>query len=151
MNRIFVSLQLIFFSFCYSQDSVTERAASFNIEDHLALEGYDPVSYFEGEKPVKGSKQYSANYKGVVYRFCDEESKNKFLLNPTKYEPAYGGWCAYAMGAKAKKVSVDPETFKIIDGKLNLFYNSFFNNTLKSWNKDEQNLKEKAAENWLKF
>jgi len=39
---------------------------------------------------------------------------------------------------KAEKVEVDPGTFKIVDGKLYLFYNKFFNNTLKSWNKDEK-------------
>jgi len=43
---------------------------------------------------------------------------------------------------------VDPETFKIVNGKLYLFYNKFFNNTLKSWNKDEANLKIKADKNW---
>nr|HMT28774.1 YHS domain protein [Bacteroidia bacterium] len=45
----------------------------------------------------------------------------------------------------------DPETFKIIDGKLFLFYNAYFNNTLKSWNKDEINLKKQADKNWSKF
>jgi len=65
------------------------------------------------------------------------------LKNPAGYEPQYGGWCAYAMGANGEKVEIDPGTFKIVDGKLNLYYNAFFNNTLKSWNKDEVNLKKK--------
>jgi len=43
-----------------------------------------------------------------------------------------------------KKVEVDPETFKIVDGKLYLFYNSLFNNTLPKWNKAEMDLKIKA-------
>jgi hypothetical protein len=55
------------------------------------------------------------------------------------------------MGAKGEKVSVDPETFKLLNGKLYLFYNSYFNNTLKSWNKDEENLKKKADQNWNKI
>lgn len=50
-----------------------------------------------------------------------------------------------------EKVEIDPETFKLIDGKLYLFYNAYFNNTLKSWNKDEVNLKKKADANWKKF
>ena len=61
------------------------------------------------------------------------------------------GWCAYAMGAKGEKVSIDPETFKIINGKLYLFYNSYFNNTLKSWNKNEPTLKAKADVNWKRI
>ena len=60
----------------------------------------------------------------------------------------HGNVCAYAMGAKGEKVSVDPETFKIVDGKLFLFYNRFFTNTLKDWNKDESNLKTLADRNW---
>jgi beta-xylosidase len=33
------------------------------------------------------------------------------------------------MGEKAEKVTIDPETFIITDGKLYLFYNSYFNDT----------------------
>jgi len=55
------------------------------------------------------------------------------------------------MGESGEKVEVDPETHKIAEGKLYLFYNSFFNNTLPKWNKDEKNLKAKAERNWSKF
>jgi hypothetical protein len=37
-----------------------------------------------------------------------------------------------------------------VNGKLNLFYNRLFNNTLEDWNKDETNLKRKADLNWQK-
>ena len=52
------------------------------------------------------------------------------------------------MGANGEKVEVNPETFKIINGKLYLFYNAFFNNTLTDWNKNEAALKAKADKNW---
>lgn len=52
------------------------------------------------------------------------------------------------MGDYGEKVEIDPKTFKILDGKLYLFYNAYFNNTLKSWNKNEKNLKSKADLNW---
>jgi hypothetical protein len=52
------------------------------------------------------------------------------------------------MGASGKKVEVDPETFKIIDDKLYLYYNSYFNNTLKTWNKNERVLKANADMHW---
>jgi hypothetical protein len=55
------------------------------------------------------------------------------------------------MGSAGEKVEINPETFKIIDGKLYLFYNAYFNNTLKSWNKAEASLKAKADANWKKF
>jgi hypothetical protein len=54
------------------------------------------------------------------------------------------------MGKKNKKVEVDPKNFKIVDGKLNLFYKDFFGNTLDDWNEDEANLKKLAQANWLK-
>jgi hypothetical protein len=44
----------------------------------------------------------------------------------SSYAPQYGGWCAFAMGNSGEKVTVNPETFKIIDSKLYLFYNAFF-------------------------
>ena len=55
------------------------------------------------------------------------------------------------MGNDGSKVEIDPETFKIVGGKLYLFYNRFFNNTLKSWNKNEAALKAKADANWQKI
>lgn len=55
------------------------------------------------------------------------------------------------MGDYGKKVEVDPETFKLIDGKLYLFYNKYFNNTLVSWNKNETNLKARGDANWEKI
>ena len=129
-----------------------ERVRQFNLGDeHIAINGYDPVSYFTENKAKEGNKSIKADYEGVTYYFSSEKDKGLFTSHPEKYEPEYGGWCAYAMGAKGEKVEVDPETFKIVNGKLYLFYNKFFNNTLKSWNKDEINLKRKADANWSTF
>jgi YHS domain-containing protein len=100
---------------------------------------------------VKGKSALASNFEGVVYNFSSQANKDLFLKNPAQYEPQYGGWCSYAMGSTGEKVEIDPETFKVVDGKLNLFYNAYFNNTLKSWNKDEDNLKKKADTNWKKI
>lgn len=127
----------------------TIRRNQFNLDHGLAIDGYDPVAYFKLNRAEKGKKNIIAINEGATYYFSTPENRDEFKRNPSKYEPQYGGWCAYAMGAKGEKVSIDPETFKIVDGKLYLFYNSFFNNTLKSWNKDEANLKTKADANWI--
>ena len=58
------------------------------------------------------------------------------------------GLAACEKNKLAEKVEIDPETFKVLDGKLYLFYNAYFNNTLPKWNKDETNLKAKADKNW---
>ncbi|WP_313791537.1 YHS domain-containing (seleno)protein [Lacinutrix neustonica] len=72
-----------------------------------------------------------------------------FNKNPKHYLPQYGGYCAYAIAEKAKKVSIDAETFEIRDGKLYLFYNSWGTNTLKLWKKEDvKGLQQKADQNW---
>jgi hypothetical protein len=73
---------------------------------------------------------------------------NRFKKDPRQYEPAYGGWCAYAMGKTGEKVKIDPETYKVVNGKLYLFYNFWGNNTLEDWNKNELNLKTSADKKW---
>jgi YHS domain-containing protein len=125
------------------------RLKNFNIKRNLALEGFDPVSYFEG-KPQEGDEDFKYQYKGISYYFASKSNLEKFKINPAKYEPAYGGWCAYAMGQTGEKVKIDPETFKIVNGKLYLFYNFWGNNTLKDWNLREAKLKEAADRNWMK-
>ncbi|SDL47059.1 YHS domain-containing protein [Siphonobacter aquaeclarae] len=128
------------------------RMKQYNLErSGLALQGYDPVSYFTEKRAVKGRKEYSFLHKGVTYLFSSSRNLDTFRQDPSRYEPQYGGWCAYAMGKNGEKVEVDPETFKIADGRLYLFYNRFFNNTLNSWNKDEAGLKTRADLNWRKF
>ncbi len=113
----------------------------------VALDGYDPVSYFSNQ-PTKGKSEFSTTYKGIIYYFISNENKIKFDKNPDNFEPEYGGWCAYAMGLDGDKVEVDPKRFKIINGKINLFYNGIFGDTLKPWNEKEKELIPKANANW---
>lgn len=134
-----------------AQDAGALRKKHFNLDNGIAISGYDPVAYFTQNKAVKGKKDIAIYHQGVTYYFSSVENKELFKTNPSKYEPEYGGWCAYAMGEKGEKVSIDPETFKIVNGKLYLFYNRFFNNTLKDWNKNEATLKSKADANWPKL
>jgi YHS domain-containing protein len=151
MKKSILILFVVLVSTISFAQTAAKRAKEFNLENKVAIQGYDPVAYFTQKKAVKGKSALAATYEGVTYNFSSQANKDLFLKTPTNYEPQYGGWCSYAMGANGEKVEVDPETFKIVDGKLNLFYNAYFNNTLKSWNKDETNLKKKADTNWKKF
>lgn len=136
----------------FSQDALLLRKKHYNLEDGLAVNGYDPVAYFKEGKAIKGKKELGILvFEGVNYRFSSMENKEAFKKSPASFEPQYGGWCAYAMGNDGTKVEVDPETFKIIDGKLFLFYNRLFTNTLKTWNKNEPLLKKQADANWQKI
>ncbi|MEA9412732.1 YHS domain-containing (seleno)protein [Flavobacterium sp. PL02] len=150
MKKIILILFVLVSISCFSQNETT-RIAHFNLENKVAIHGYDPVAYFKQNKAIKGNNDITASYMGVIYKFSSVTNKDVFIKNPSAYEPQFGGWCAFAMGESGDKVDVNPETFKIIDGKLYLFYNAFFNNTLKSWNKDQANLKVKAENNWKKI
>ncbi|WP_309399391.1 YHS domain-containing (seleno)protein [Cerasicoccus maritimus] len=121
------------------------RQADFNLSSKdLGEKGYDPVSYFSG-KPVKGSKQFSSNFRGVTYYFANAANKKIFDADPGKYEPAFGGWCAWAMAEDGSKVDVDPTNYKIVDGRVYLFYNGFWGDTLKKWNAGDQTSLAKSA------
>src|SRR3954453_3739439 len=135
----------------FTQDAAAVRKQSFNLEKNIAIQGYDPVAYFQENKAVKGESEISVSYLGVIYYFSSAENKNAFVKDPTAYEPQYGGWCAYAMGKSGEKVEIDPSTFKIINGKLYLFYNNYYNNKKKRKKKEKKKQKTKADENWKKI
>lgn len=148
---IILVLFLLSISIAFSQNADI-RKKQYNLEPSgLAIHGYDPVAYFTTHKAMEGKNGFSSKYNGVTYLFASKQNLDEFTRNPAHYEPQFGGWCAYAMGKKGEKVAVDPETFKVLDGKLYLFYNKYFNNTLKSWNQDEARLKTQADQNWTKF
>lgn len=144
-----IFLVLTVFGPAWAQEE-SARLKNYNLRKGIGLQGYDPVSYFQGQ-PKEGKETITQVVKGVTYYFSSSANRDKFRASPERYEPAYGGWCAYAMGETGEKVKVDQKTFKIIDGRLYLFYNFWGNNTLESWNKNEANLKNKADQNWGRF
>lgn len=152
-NRMRITITSLIVLTCSALCSYAQKnnSAQFNLDEGVAIQGYDPVAYFVEHKAVKGSKKFSVKAEGVVYYFSTEDHKQTFLKDIKRYEPQYGGWCAYAMGETGEKVEVDPETFKVTDGKLYLFYNKFFYNTLPKWNENEKTLKDKADKNWTRF
>lgn len=152
MKKTVLLLTILFLTMNSSnaQSNASRRTTSFNLDNKVAIQGYDPVAYFKQGKAVKGKKEFAINADGVVYYCSTAENKDALAKNYAAFEPQYGGWCAYAMGEKGEKVEINPTTFKIVSGKLYLFYNAYFNNTLKKWNDNETNLKNKADAYWKK-
>jgi YHS domain-containing protein len=155
MKKILTTILLLIIQFnalnLFAQDLNALRKKHFNIEKSIAIQGYDPVSYFSESKAKKGSKEIAFNYGNAIYYFSSKANLDLFKANPNKYEPQFGGWCAYAMGNSGDKVEIDPKTFKIVGGKLYLFYHTLFNNTLDTWNKNENVLLQQANANWKKI
>ncbi len=89
--------------------------------DGVAINGYDPVGYFTDNAPVKGSSDFTTEYKGAVWQFASAENRDLFTANPKKYAPQYGGYCAFAV-AHNQLAKTEPDAFSIVDGKLYLNY-----------------------------
>jgi len=123
----------------------------YNEENGFIANGYDVVSYFSNT-PKKGNNTFKTTYDDANFRFSNQTNLDLFEANPLKYIPQYGGWCAYAVGSLNKKVSINPNTYEIRNGKLYLFYNSFFNNTLDSWTKENPDeLILNGDKNWIQL
>ena len=89
------------------------------LDDGAVVGGYDVVAYHTEGKPVAGTGNYAATYQGATWHFASKENKDRFMAEPAKYAPAYGGWCA-AGASKGKKVPTKPELWAIVDGQLYL-------------------------------
>ena len=124
------------------------QSIDYNTKKGYVAQGYDVVTYFEN-MALEGNSEYQTIYDGVKYKFSSKDHLNTFLEQPENYIPQYGGYCAYAISDKGKKVGINPETFEIRDGKLYLFYNAWGTNTLELWLKEDvKALQKKADENW---
>jgi len=66
-------------------------------EQGVAIDGFDPVAYFELRMAVRGSETHQTSWQGVTWYFSNEEHKRVFLTDPERFAPKFGGWCAMAM------------------------------------------------------
>ncbi len=112
--------------------------------DNLAVSGYDPVAYFTESKPVEGKSKYSYEYKGAEWRFSSQEDLDKFVANPEKNAPQYGGYCAWAV-AHNTTAKTDPTQWTIVDDKLYLNYDADIQSR---WVKDKPKYIKQADTNW---
>lgn len=135
MKKITLILFLLFIS---TQAHAADESA------HLAVSGYDVVSYFTDAKAVRGSGFNVSTHQGETYLFSSKENKAKFDANAEKYLPQYGGWCAYG-ASLGKKFYTDPTVFEIIDGKLYLNLDSGIQ---EKWSKDKAGFIKAADMKW---
>lgn len=137
---------LILFVALLSATTFAQAPKHINLKDNVAIQGYDPVAYFESNKAVKGNKEITATFQDATYYFSTENYKKIFLKNPSQYIPQFGGYCAYGM-SEGYEAPIKPEAFTIVDNKLYLNYNLKVKET---WLKDKEKRIQKANENWNK-
>jgi len=119
-------------------------AGEFFEKDGVALRGHDPVAYFTDKKPVKGSAEHKADYKGSTFHFSSKANRDAFVADPAKHAPQYGGFCAFGM-AGGYKAATDPAAFSIVEGKLYLNYSR---DIQKQWSGDIPGYVAKADKSW---
>lgn len=83
---------------------------------------YDPVAIFPegGGEPLLGDSSITAVHGQVTYYFANEANRDLFLQDPLKYEPTYGGWCAFAMANQAY-AEIDPTLFTLHGNRAHYF------------------------------
>ncbi|WP_017931296.1 YHS domain-containing (seleno)protein [Robiginitomaculum antarcticum] len=101
--------------------SADEPAVYTNWRTNAALSAYDAMSFHDGT-PVKGDPQYYYSYQGAMFYFSSQKNRNRFISEPERFAPAYGGYCAWAV-SHGKLAPGDPEYWTVKDGRLYLNFN----------------------------
>ena len=127
-----------------SVTAFTASAGDYYEKDGAAIRGYDPVAYFRGGKPVKGSSAYKAEHGRSTFHFASQANRDAFASDPARYAPQYNGFCAFGV-AGGYKASIDPAAFTIVDDKLYLNYSKAVQ---KQWSADIPGFIARAGKNW---
>ena len=140
MKRVFLFLLLLI-----SVPAFGQNKTLLNLDKQgVAIQGYDPVAFFTQNRPVKGRPEFESKYNGARYLFASAEDKSTFDANPAKYEPQFGGFCAYA-ASQNHTAPVKIEAFQIVNGRLLMQYDL---DIREKFNKDTQGNLQKADKNW---
>lgn len=120
------------------------QAGAVNAEDGLAVRGIDVVAYVPDGRPVQGLAAFTHSWQGTTWRFASAANRDRFAADPARYAPAYGGFCAYAV-SEGYTAPIDPEAWKIVDGRLYLNYDR---SVQRRWERDIPGRIARADANW---
>jgi YHS domain-containing protein len=110
----------------------------------IAVQGYDPVSYFTSPAPQRGNPSFTATHMGARYHFVSAANRDRFRADPDKYAPQFGGYCGYG-ASRGYLAPVDPEAFTIMAGRL-ILQNS--KKVLELWEREPEARLKLAVQNW---
>ena len=106
-------------------------------DENVAIDGYSPVSYFQHGRAEQGSAEYNVQHEGITYFLTGLDQVEFFEADPGRYQPAHGGWCSLMLSGSGQRTPANPESFKIIDDKLLMFWHGDYNGQtisgLKNW------------------
>lgn len=130
-------------------DADTEKADNtvirYFVDDAgLAIRGTDPVAYFAEGAAISGRPEFAYSWRNATWQFASAENRDLFAANPEQYAPQYGGFCAWAV-SEGYTASIDPEAWRIVDGRLYLNYSQ---GVQRQWEQDIPGNISRADENW---
>ena len=128
----------------FSDEMPDHKVLVLKNKDGAAVLGYDAVAYFTDNKAVKGNPKFQSEFEGAKYYFASSEHKATFDKEPAKYEPQFGGYCAYGV-SHGSRAPVKIEAWQIVNGRLLMQYDLSVKD---EFNKDQQGTLKKADQNW---
>lgn len=131
-------------SACSSQAGIAPVNTDAN---GFAVRGYDTVAFFADNATIQGSPAFEYVWKGAKWAFANAENLEKFKRDPEAFAPQFGGYCSYAV-SHGYTADGDPNTFKIVDGKLYLNYNE---KAKAAWEAEQEKLIKEGEKNWTGF
>jgi YHS domain-containing protein len=116
-----------------------------NLDDGgVAAGGHDPVAYVTEGRARLGDPKLTAVFNGATHRFVSKENLDTFSREPSRWQPAFGGFCAYAVSLD-KVVETDGTVFEIVEGRLLLQRTE---DAKRKFDRDPSANLGKADENW---
>lgn len=89
----------------------------------VALDGYDPVSYFTETEPQPGSADLEYIWSGVPWYFASAANRDIFMRAPEIYAPQFGGYGATAL-SRGFLSDGNPRIYEVFSNRLYLFYST---------------------------
>ena len=160
LERFLILLVAIVATACAKEPTTPAELARHG-PDSVAIDGYSPVSYFTKQEAEKGSPEFAVAYDGLTYWLTDASQQQQFEADPERYAPAHRGWCSLMLTGSGNLAVANPESFKIVDDRLLLFWSGKFEGQpidgLRNWEskfedaEDELRLLGKADKTWQKL
>jgi len=89
----------------------------------IAIDGYDPVSYFTESEPKIGVPEYEFQWAGVPWYFSSAANREIFIRNPEVYAPQFGGHCGMSM-ARGYLSDGNSRIYLVAGQRLYFFYSN---------------------------
>ena len=86
MKGYFIMRILLLLLFTLLGLSVINAAPIYKTKAGIAINGYDPIGYFEQSKPVKGSGSHAMVHDGATWLFSSSENLEKFRDDPDRLQ-----------------------------------------------------------------